>query len=114
MTYMINARLEQGIPSLTLIDAATGKERLHWRSDNMANGENDWKKLFKRLMLLSCADQISLIQCAKSPAFGDECIECRTCIDQDALTETQTPIISTATKNTRAKNNVVSLLKCQK
>jgi len=114
MTYMIDARLEQGTPSLTLVDAVTGKERLHWRGDNMANSENDWKKLFKRLMLLSCADQISLVQRTKSPIFGRECIECRTCIDQDASTKTQTSIISSATKNVNINNNVVALLKSQK
>ncbi len=114
MTYMINARLEQGTPSLTLVDAVTGKERLHWRGDNMANGENDWKKLFKQLMLLSCADQISLVQRAGSPAFGDECIECRTCIDQDTSTKTQTSIIFVTTKNANVNNNVVALLQRQK
>ncbi len=113
MTYMINARLEQGVPSLTLTDA-TGKERLHWCGDNVTNGENDWKRLFKRLILLSCADQISLVQRAESPSFGDECIECNTCIDQDASTERQMPIISTATKDTNIKNTIVSLLKHQK
>lgn len=114
MTYIINARLEEGTPSLTLIDAMTGEERLRWHSDNVLNGENDWKRLFKQLMLLSCASQLSLVQRAKSPAFGDECIDCHTCIDQDALTKTQTPMSPSAMKNTRTQNNVVSLLKCQK
>jgi len=70
MTYMIDARLEQGTPSLILIDAMTGEERLYWRGENAANGEGDWKGLFKRLMLLSCADQLSLVQRAKSSVFG--------------------------------------------
>jgi len=81
MTYMIDARLERGSPSLTLIDAVTGEERLHWRGDS----EHGWQSLFKRLMLLSCVDRLSLIQRARSPRFGNECIECTTCVDQDAL-----------------------------
>ncbi len=108
MTYMINARLEQGAPSLTLIDAMTGEERLHWRGDNVANTENDWKGLFKRLILLSCADQVGLVQRAKSPTFGDECVVCNTCVDQS--TETQTHMVSTATK-TNNVNDIASLLK---
>ena len=87
MTYMINAQLERGVPSLVLIDAMTGEKRLHWRGDNTANGECDWKGLFKRLMLLSCADQLSLPERAKSPTFGHECIECNVCVDQAASME---------------------------
>ncbi len=83
MTYMINARLEHGMPSLILIDAVTGEERLHWCGNNVANGNDDWKGLFKRLILLSCADQLGLIQRAKSPVFGDECIECSACVEQE-------------------------------
>jgi len=83
MTYMIDARLEQGVPSLTLIDAATGEERLHWQGDDMGSSERDWKNLFKRLVLLSCADRIGLVQRAKSPAFGDECIKCTTCVSEE-------------------------------
>jgi len=93
MTYMINARLERGTPSLTLIDARTGEERLHWC------GEGGWKSLFKRLVLISCADQLSLIQRVKSPVFGDECIECSTCMNQNTSTAMQTHILSTETKN---------------
>ncbi|MCF6323215.1 MAG: hypothetical protein L3J89_02655 [Gammaproteobacteria bacterium] len=84
MTYMIDARLEHGMPSLILVDAVTGEERLHWHGYNMANGNNDWKGLFKRLILLSCVDQLSLVQRAKSPVFGDECIKCSTCVEQQA------------------------------
>ncbi len=99
MTYMINARLEQGAPSLTLIDAVTGEERLHWCGDASVNGERDWQGLFKRLLLLSCADKISLVQRAKSSAFGDECISCTVCVDQDDLIETQDRIFPTGTEN---------------
>ncbi len=84
MAYMIDARLERGAPSLTLIDSVTGKERLYWRSDSAINVERDWLGLFKRLVLLSCADQLSLVQRTKSPQIGEECLECAVCIDQDS------------------------------
>ena len=84
MAYMIDARLEQGAPSLTLIDAVTGEERLYWRGDNATNAERDWQGLFKRLVLLSCADQLSLVQRAKSSHIGEECLECVACVDQSA------------------------------
>ncbi|MCF6258328.1 MAG: hypothetical protein L3J98_11805 [Gammaproteobacteria bacterium] len=83
MTYMIDAQLEQGVPSLKLIDAATGEERLHWQGDSMGSSERDWKNLFKRLVLLSCADQIGLAQRAKLPTFGDECVKCTTCVSEE-------------------------------
>ena len=53
MAYIIDARLDRGTPSLTLIDAVTGEERLHWRCESMASGERSWENLFKRLVLLS-------------------------------------------------------------
>lgn len=110
MTYMIDARLERGAPSLTLIDPVTGEERLHWRGDSAANGERGWQSLFKRLMLLSCADRLSLVQRAKSPRFGKECIECTTCVDQETLIETKGLIFPTEMENTNVENSVVSLL----
>ncbi|MCF6235912.1 MAG: hypothetical protein L3J70_06000 [Gammaproteobacteria bacterium] len=88
MTYMIDARLEQGAPSITLIDAVTGKERLHWRGDNSPQ-KHDWQSLFKRLMLLSCADRINLVQRSKSPSFGEECLVCTTCIEPHVLNSWQ-------------------------
>ncbi len=85
MTYMIDARLEQGTPSLTLVDAVTGKERFHWRGDNLPQNQHDWQGLFKRLMLLSCADRINLVQRSKSPGFGEECLVCTTCIEPHVM-----------------------------
>ncbi|VAW87394.1 hypothetical protein MNBD_GAMMA18-70 [hydrothermal vent metagenome] len=105
MTYMINAQFEQGMPSLVLVDAATGEERLHWRGDKTVNGEGDWKGLFKRLMLLSCANQLGLPQRAKLPTFGNECIECDVCIDQAASMEA---------KNIDADTAIISLLRLKK
>ncbi len=80
MAYKIDARLESGAPSLTLIDAVTGEVRLHWRGDRLANGERDWSDLFKRLMLLSCADQLGLVQ--RVP-LGDKCVEHATYVNED-------------------------------
>lgn len=82
MSYLIDARLERGAPSLTLFDAETGEERLHWRCENTANPESAWQTLFKRLTLLSCADRLSLVQHARSSAFGEECVECNVCAEQ--------------------------------
>ncbi|MBL1261061.1 MAG: hypothetical protein COB33_011075 [Thiotrichaceae bacterium] len=109
MAYMIDARLERGTPSLTLIDAVTGEERLHWCGDNSASGECDWQGLFKRLILLSCADKISLVQRAKSATFSEECISCTTCVGQEALMEMQRHVFSTEAKNSDIKNRVASL-----
>ena len=89
MTYIIDARLECGAPSLTLIDAVTGEERLHWRCEGMGGGERAWQNLFKQLLLLSCADRINLVQCAQSPFFGDECVGCTVCIDQSVFPGSQ-------------------------
>lgn len=110
MTYMIDARLERGTPSLILIDAMTGEERLHWRGDSAINGKRDWEGLFKRLVLLSCADRLSMVQRAKLPTFGEECIDCTTCIDQEMSTEMEGAVLSTEMENPNVKNSVVSLL----
>lgn len=75
MTYRINARLEQGLPSLTLHDATTGEQRLHWRGDKVVSGENEWRDLFKRLVLLSCADQLSLDENEKLWLLNGEVID---------------------------------------
>jgi len=88
MAYKIDARLERGAPSLTLIDAVTGEVRLHWRGDRLANGERDWLGLFKRLTLLSCTDQLSLVQHATPSAVSI------TCIDEDKRIKIQVPVFS--------------------
>jgi len=60
MSYQIDAFLQQGIPSLRLLDAHSGKERLFWQqpvTDNEDELRHAWRLLFRRLALLSCADQ---------------------------------------------------------
>lgn len=59
MTYMIDARLKHGLPSVTLIDAETGEPRLCWQGNSRHCAERDWKALFKSLVLLSCTDNVS-------------------------------------------------------
>lgn len=81
MAYIIDACLEEGAPSLTITDATTGKQRLHWRGDEAFDGSYDWHRLFKDLVLLSCADRMSLIRRANSAEFGNECIRCVSCVD---------------------------------
>lgn len=99
--YMIDAKLEQGTPSVRLIDSLTGEQRFHWRGGESPNGERDWQGLFKRLMLLSCRDQLSLPQRAQSPDFGGECISCASCVDQDERLESI---------NFNNSNDIISLL----
>ncbi len=88
MSYLIDARLERGVPSLTLIDAETGEQRLHWRCENTASPESAWQALFKRLALLSCTDRFSLIHRVNSRLFGEECVECNVCSEQAILPKT--------------------------
>jgi len=95
MAYKIDARLERGAPSLTLIDVVTGEVKLHWRGDRLANGERDWSGLFKRLMLLCCADQFGLGQCVKLPIVGEPCIERLGCVDQHEQIKIQTAVFAT-------------------
>jgi hypothetical protein len=80
MSYRIDARLEQGYPSLTLIDASTGESRLYWRSDGTLGKDAAWQDLFRKLMLISCIDRIDLLQRQQSEAFGLECIQCEECL----------------------------------
>ena len=60
MSYQIDAFLQQGIPSLRLLDADSGKERLFWQqpvTDSEDELRHAWRLLFRRLALLSCLDQ---------------------------------------------------------
>ena len=60
MSYQIDAFLQQGIPSLRLLDTHSGKERLFWQqpvTDNEDELRHAWRILFRRLALLSCIDQ---------------------------------------------------------
>jgi len=60
MSYRIDAFLQQGIPSLRLLDAHSGKERLFWQqpvTDSEDELRHAWRLLFRRLALLSCIDQ---------------------------------------------------------
>ena len=79
MAYIINAHLNQGTQTLTIFDATTGEERLHWSHENSDNSQHAMQNLFKHLMLLSCMDQRSLRQRANADQFGEECINCSVC-----------------------------------
>ncbi len=99
MSYLIDARLERGAPTLTLIDAETGKQRLHWRCEHTASPETAWQSLFQRLALLSCADRFSLIYRTTVQALGQECIGCNTCDEQVQTTARHKPLVTTLKKN---------------
>ena len=107
MAYMIDARLEQGAPSLTLYDAKTGIKRFHWRGNASGVNACDWQELFKRLALLSCADQLAMVRRNKSLGFGEECLSCEECIDQ-------LPAQKTAGLDVRYGGNVVSMQEWRK
>lgn len=73
MHYLIDARLENGIPQLTIRDADTGRLRLHWARprEGQTAGEA-LHGLFKELVLLSCADKIGSAEPARVPRLRDE------------------------------------------
>ncbi len=83
MAYLIDAYLDDGMPSLVLVDSESGQQRLCWKGDALAS-ERSWKSLFKRLMLLSCADRSSLIQRSETPGFGENCLRCDSCDEMAA------------------------------
>jgi len=59
VSYQIEAYLERGLPALRLLDAHSGEERLHWHQPNTTNDSairQAWQTLFRRLIVLSCAD----------------------------------------------------------
>lgn len=59
MHYLIDARLENGIPMVTIRDADTGRVRLHWTRPGDRAGGQALHGLFNGLVLLSCADQFN-------------------------------------------------------
>lgn len=95
MGYVIDARLVKGKSQLRLIEPGTGRVRFEWSyqpltrqysSDSTVGAgisedgaARALKQLFKELMLLSCAERISLPERASSLVFGTECIDCKGC-----------------------------------
>ncbi|MDX1250861.1 MAG: hypothetical protein IDH49_01135 [Gammaproteobacteria bacterium] len=87
MRYIIDAWLEDGDPRLSIRDADTGAVRMQWdyeRPRDAVARERAASKalqgLFRKLMLLSCADRISLPARSASPGFGAECLDCGECV----------------------------------
>jgi len=61
MSYQIDASLQQGIPSLRLIDARSGEERLFWQQPETTDDKEmryAWRALFRRLVLLASGDHL--------------------------------------------------------
>ena len=85
MAYIINAHLDQGTQTLTILDAKTGEQRLHWRHENSEDKQHAMQSLFKELMLLSCIDQFSLLQRASAKRLGEECMNCSVCDNESKL-----------------------------
>lgn len=86
MRYIIDAWLEDSAPRLDVRDADTGAVRLRWRYANHDTAARDYdarralQDLFKKLVLLSCANKINLVERAKSSTIGTECLECGECV----------------------------------
>lgn len=78
MHYLIDARLENGIPHVTIRDADTGRVKLQWTRAGDVETATDGAAgqalhgLFKDLVLLSCADQLNSAEQAQATRFCDE------------------------------------------
>jgi hypothetical protein len=87
MRYIIDARLQDGAPRLDIRDADTGAVRLRWgymKPGGTATRDRGARMalqdLFRKLVLLSCADKICMVDLAKSAASGTECLDCGECV----------------------------------
>lgn len=64
MGYLIHTRLEEGRPCLRIVDAASGRECLHWccacqpGADEKA-AQQEMHRLVSKLLLLSCQQELS-------------------------------------------------------
>lgn len=102
MAYLIDAWLENGVPQLRIRDAQTGAVRLQWTREPAGDGsENECdgdriahgalQRLFRELVLLSCADKIAQ---QISPA-SEMCLHCTACLDETAhRTHPRSPLAS--------------------
>lgn len=96
MAYLIDAWLDGGVPHLRICDAQTGAVRLDWTRDKTVNGESQdsntdqalnpdriareaLQRLFKELILLSCAAKLGSTHEWSSLEFGDTCLHCVAC-----------------------------------
>lgn len=59
MTYMIDVQLEQGLPTLSLLNPKTGEKSFYWEAKKNEQGEYDWQNLFKHLTLFCCAHRMT-------------------------------------------------------
>ena len=91
MAYEINARLDQGTPTLSLIDSKTGRDSFYWQGTKNNNGEHDWQSLFKNLMKFCCANQVFIGQLSKINEIENACLSCSECTKQ---TDQQTSELS--------------------
>jgi len=61
VSYQIDASLQQGVPTLRLLDANSGQECLFWQMPvrrNEAELRDAWRALFRHLVLLSCINDV--------------------------------------------------------
>jgi len=85
MHYLIDARLENGVPKVTIRDADTGRVRLHWTRPGDRAGSQALHGLFNDLVLLSCVDHFDSPEeaqrtqsCHHERFGGGKCVSCAT------------------------------------
>ncbi len=95
MSYLINAWLERGEPRLGIVDAQTGVVQQLWRLSKIgiSGGKplrrelsrikpSGIQQLTKELFLVGCAEDLSLVQRARTGHIGETCLGCDLCADQ--------------------------------
>lgn len=91
MAYLIDAWLEEGIPHLRISDAQTGTVRLQWTGENGSQSESHdadcdhltrkaLQRLFRDLVLLSCAGKLTPATHWQSSSISNACLHCDACI----------------------------------
>lgn len=96
MAYLIDAWLDEGVPHVRICDAQTGAVRLDWMRDKKGSGKSQdpdpdhetdsevaareaLQRLFKELILLSCAAKLNSAHPWSVLETGDSCIHCSAC-----------------------------------
>lgn len=99
MAYLIDAWLDEGVPRVRICDAQTGAVRLDWIRDKKASGKcqnpdpdheansevaarDALQRLFKELILLSCAAKLDCAHPWSALEISGSCIHCSACTTQ--------------------------------
>jgi hypothetical protein len=106
MSYLINAWLEHGEPRLGIVNAQTGVVQQLWQLSKIGGPrggpirrevrrelrkelsriqQSGIQQLAKELFLVGCAEDISLVQRARTGNIGDVCLNCDGCAEDRDL-----------------------------